>query len=223
MIRVLCTLFFSVALATDSAKVAADTVPKETAGKVKDSTEQFATKKTMASGMSPSGGTSPIITAEKVADTVRLLGDVTLALWHDHVGPVVEKLFASVPPEIKDAAFVRVATVNDAWARGQLALSRAIAPSCAVLDKVAAEAVDKFEDMLPKYKGLVPRTFSDVTTFIVFFCIVLYVLFRMFRFGLGLMCCVFCPCFFCRKRKKLQAVPGGKSEKRKNRQNAKRE
>merc|ERR1712135_280390 len=84
-------------------------------------------------------------------------------------------------------------------------------------DKVAAEAVDKFEDMLPRYKGLVPRTFSDVTTFIVFFCMVLYVFFRMFRFGFGLMCCVFCPCFLCRKRKKLQAVPGGKSEKRMNR------
>lgn len=78
------------------------------------------------------------------------------------------------------------------------------------LNDVAGMVVTKFEEHVPSYRGVVPKTFGNVALFAIYSLFVVYVVCRILRFviglSLGIFCCV-CCCGCCR---------GGAAKKGKN-------
>jgi len=132
---------------------------------------------------------------------------LTAVLTEDPIGHVCSK--AGKPLLAKD--------IKDHMGKAQAAVLQAkaqvyehAAKAQDKLNDVAGMVVTQFEKHVPSYTGVVPKTFGNVALFAIYSLFVVYVVFRIARFviglSLGIFCCV-CCCGCCR---------GGAAKKGKN-------
>jgi len=138
---------------------------------------------------------------------------------------VQDKLPADPLGLVCEKVGIKQKDVMDAWGRGQDMLLQAkttartlYADAHVYLTKGAAMIVDKFDEALPKHKGLIGKSFEDLLFFTVYMGIVLYVLVRMASFALRIVFCILscvccCGCC-CLRRRKQPAAANGKNGKK---------
>jgi len=130
---------------------------------------------------------------------------LTAVLTEDPIGHVCSKAGCKAK-DIKDHMGKAQAAVLQAKAQ----VYEHAAKAQDKLNDVAGMVVDQFEKFVPSYRGVVPKTFGNVALFAIYSLFVVYVVFRIARFAIGLslgiFCCV-CCCGCCR---------GGAAKKGKN-------
>jgi len=174
----------------------------------------------------------PIITTDLVYSTAELFYD----MYDDAreyitekasplVAPAVSSMSAQLPEDplallcAKVGLKKAVITENVANAQGALLHAKAlvadvVAKAYEPLSLMVVGAVTAFENMMPRYTGLIPRNLGDFAVFMLYFMTVSYIIIRIalrilrIVFGIfrGVICCVFC-CRCCRQRKAPAAKP----------------
>lgn len=176
----------------------------------------------------------PIITTELVYGTAELFYDMydeAREYITDKAAPLVAPAVSSMSAQLPEDPLAllcakvgmkkAVITENVANAQGALLHAKALVADLAAkayepLSLIVVGAVMAFENMMPKYIGLIPRNLGDFAVFMLYFMTVSYVLVRIalrilrIVFGIfrGVICCVFC-CRCCRRRK----TPAAKAAK----------
>jgi len=130
---------------------------------------------------------------------------LTAVLTEDPIGHVCSKAGCKAK-DIKDHMGKAQAAVLQAKAQ----VYEYAAKAQDKLNDVAGMLVTEFEKHVPSYGGVVPKTFGNVAILAIYFLFVVYVVFRIAHFAIGLslsiFCCV-CCCGCCR---------GGAAKKGKN-------
>lgn len=172
-----------------------------------------------------SAGKKPIISMDMIYGTVELLSDVytdahaqITKVASPLVAPHVEKVSAMIPADPlaevcakvgvkKSLVLDKVSTAKDAAIQAKATAAVMMDKAYSPVIKAVEQGVSAFEKKMPKYAGLIPKTVGDLVIFIVYACIVAYVLLRLtlfsLRLALSIFCCICCcgSCACCRKRK----------------------
>mmetsp|Transcript_53953 Transcript_53953/g.106472 ORF Transcript_53953/g.106472 Transcript_53953/m.106472 type:complete len:216 (-) Transcript_53953:115-762(-) len=178
-------------------------------------------------------GAKPLVSMDIVYDTFDLMSGAFTDAW-TKAKAGVDGMLAKLPTDDLKKHFHTTVTANippEHMKQLDTALAEATARSVQVkalagelaesvyepANKAAVAAIDQFETLLPKYRGLIPKSLGNLVLFAVYMLIVLYLVFKVasfvFRTAWSIFCC-FCCCGCCRGSKK-EAAPAkkGKSEK----------
>lgn len=133
--------------------------------------------------------------AYKKADVDGLLKQVPM----DDIKKAIDEQMKALPPQatqmLSEAQTMSVQVKGLAYEY----LDKAYEPANAM----AVNIIKSAEKAMPAYKGMVPHTLGNLVLFLIYACVVFYVLVKValfaLKFALGVFCC-FCCCGCCRRR-----------------------
>lgn len=169
------------------------------------------------------GRRKPLITMQHVYGAVGLLRDFSDAIWDlkfrdlhaRHIAPHTAEFDSGadvlmfVAGKVGMEAKVRelIGKVSDAFARKKASHAKVMAElsvalsRCRTILEVRGDAMARhfalcWDIFFPRYAGMVPGTVSDVTVFLIYITILVYVglrvLFKLLRAALRIACCIMC-------------------------------
>merc|ERR1719199_685148 len=113
----------------------------------------------------------------------------------------------------KQDVLEKVSQAKQAHDQLKVTLLAHVAKANDVAGEHTAKLVEKLNGKLGPYAGVVPEKPIDLLVFTVYSGLVLYVIFRVFRFCLSLFC-FFCCCGCCKRSPKVGENPKSKTAKK---------
>eukprot|EP00929_Paragymnodinium_shiwhaense_P009876 TRINITY_DN11425_c0_g1_i1.p1 TRINITY_DN11425_c0_g1~~TRINITY_DN11425_c0_g1_i1.p1 ORF type:complete len:200 (+),score=69.71 TRINITY_DN11425_c0_g1_i1:81-680(+) len=166
----------------------------------------------------------PLITADPFYGTFELVYDIyeqaygAVEPMYPHVDKALDLLCEKTGLK-KQEVLSKVEDAKTTHAQVKATVMEQAAKAHDAVAVKTSDLVEKLNEKMPKYAGIVPSKPADLLVFVIYCALVLYITFRIvafsFKLGFGLFC-FFCCCGCCRgKGNKAPTQPLGKKAKAK--------